>query len=192
MELCQATLQDVCNLFFFYSYIWLWSILFISGSTWRSYKSTPVRLSIRSFVRYQLFLRLDHRNFMNLTQRCKMVIPKMWQSPIFKKKRFFGNFLFEISSLVFPKFLSILLMCIRISINMSKTVLVCRNVNLPEIVIFSYFHDIFFISYIFFILYDYFFTNKDISWWCLNSRNSQKPSYIWQIFMTFFLHNEAK
>ena len=90
MELCQATLQDVCNLFFFYSYIWLWSILFVFGSTWRSYKSTPVRLSIRSFIRYQLFLRLDHRNFMNLTQRLffaqwsKIVILKMWRSLMFK------------------------------------------------------------------------------------------------------------
>ena len=86
------------------------------GPTWRSYKLTFVRSSVRpsvtSFSRDWLIC-----FFWFLAQRCKMAIPKMWRSPIFGKNFFpaenagnmpenpvFWHFL-EILSLVFPDFL---------------------------------------------------------------------------------------
>ena len=95
----------------------LFDLLF--GPTWRSYKLTFVRSSVRSFVRP--FVTSFSRDwlisfFWFLAQRCKMAMPKMWRSPIFEKKFFWANLgqklpknrvfwtLCKIASLVFSDF----------------------------------------------------------------------------------------
>ena len=69
-------LKRICNLVF--------------GPTWRSYKLTYVRpfvrLSVTRFSRDWLI-----RIFWFFAQWCKMVMPKMWRSPIFEKKFFPGE-----------------------------------------------------------------------------------------------------
>ena len=67
---------------------------------------------------------------------------------------------FEISSLVFPDFF--VYKCVLVLPSMcwkhfsEKKLPVCRTGNMPEIAVFSYFHD----YLIIYLLYDYFFTEK--------------------------------
>ena len=83
-----------------------WTYLKVLSSSRSFVCLLPTFLGIGSFV-----------FFWFLAQRCKMVMPKMWRSPIFEKKIFWANLgpkmpknrvywtLWKICSLVFPDFL---------------------------------------------------------------------------------------
>ena len=80
---CDFLLKDAYQLYIGCNGIcFLWKNFFfvLFGPTRRSCKLTYVRPSVTSFSRDWLI-----GIFWFLVQRCKMVLPKMWRSPIFEK-----------------------------------------------------------------------------------------------------------
>ena len=115
--------------------------------------------------------------FLILTQRCKMVIPKMWRSSILEKKDlpvtrsgnvpekvfsgFFWNFIISFS-LYFFFFDCVLVLPSMCRKPFSELFFTGRSVE-PEILRKSSF---FVFPWHFLIIYDYFFTEECISWRC--------------------------